>query len=169
MNSNSTAPLRKSFRLRWIFVTCGLIGLYFLRLALAPDYYTASFFHHLVFELPVGWYEFLKRTTPWITMETSAIAIALAAAIIAVLILHLVGRSSSHAWSWRSTLVAAFLPVVLFAIILSSGGIQTRVTQLFVDPRPVVNYGYREYFAWREIEILTREKTGTSAPSPLVR
>lgn len=95
----------------------------------APKY-RGAFGHHLFHLLPIGWVGFLSRTLPGVTLNTSALALAGAVALLLAAMLNRAGRWLTPQWSWRSSLVALLVPMFLFIIAMSASGTYTRVIEL---------------------------------------
>ncbi len=86
--------------------------------------------HHLFRILPVGWFTFLSRTVPSISMSGSALGLAFLVAMGAAILIHRLGRWASGNWTWRSTVAATLIPLVLFGIVMSAAGTQARIVEL---------------------------------------
>ena len=151
--SSDALPNRARFhRWKWIGLLLGLVCLYFARLAFAPSEYRPSFIRQFFYDLPVGWWAFLKRTAPNVTIEISAIAFAVIAAVVLGALVHWCGRAFFPAWTWRSTVAASAAPLLLFAIILSTGGISKNAKALWSQTEIYTFGSAMSRYEWKEIE-----------------
>ena len=168
MNAEEPSAFRANGLRRWLTVLLIVASLLIARFLLAPTNYTSSVPLYFLYELPVGWWGFIKRTTPEIRLEPSAIILAALSFLVALALTHTIGRHFSRAWGWRSSMAASLAPILLFAITIGAAGIQMRITQLLTDKRSIESSNLVEYFAWLniEIEMNARKKEG-GAPRPV--
>jgi hypothetical protein len=87
--------------------------------------FVAHFGHAILF----GWISFGERVLPQVQFALAPIAFALLVFVITWALLYLCGKRW-WGWTWRAPLVLICAPLVVFAIVLASAGIQQRLAEI---------------------------------------
>lgn len=85
---------------------------------------------HLVFGLPIGWLYFILRRILGGAIPYSTLLLGGGVFPLVLFSIHRTGRWLSTRWTWRSTAVATFGPLLLVAIVSSSAGVALRISEL---------------------------------------